>query len=120
MNKKLDLTYKGVSRISKIDQERLQLRVHQSLIPQKTLTDPEISHLDLPSNIVLPSHHQIEELLNNNSIVEPQNAPEVSHANMEKNGHVPSHDPPIITQNDNHEINVFKQFEQDNLLNFQK
>jgi len=138
MNKKLDYTYKGFSRISKIDLERLQLRVHQSLVPQKTLIDPEISHLDLPSNIVLPSRHQIEELLNNNSIVEPQNAPEVPHANIEKNGRVPSHDPPIVTQNvapellipekscqtnDNHEINaqpIINQFEQDNIQNFQK
>lgn len=48
-------------------------RVHQSLVAQKTLIGPELSHIDIPQpNIVFPSLHQIDELLNGKTIIEQQ------------------------------------------------
>lgn len=51
-------------------------RVHQSLVAQKTLIGPEISHLDIPQP-VFPSLHQIDELLNGKTIIEQHNITEI-------------------------------------------
>lgn len=53
--------------------EKMKHRVHQSLVAQKTLIDPELSHIDIPQpEIVFPSLHQIDELLNGKTIIEQQ------------------------------------------------
>lgn len=121
INRRLDYTYKNVLSL-KIDQdyqEKLQSRVRQSFVYQKTFTESVLTNFDLPPNTEFQYSQLINELLNYKSFVEPQNTSELLCANLEKN-YLPISNKSSCQTNINYEINDINQLEQDNTHNFQK
>lgn len=89
---------KDILSISKTDQnkwedfkEKMKQKVNQSLVANKTLMGPELSHVYEPEPLILlPSSHQIDELLNENSIIENHNSINGIEVNTNNVCHIPS------------------------------
>lgn len=117
---------KNILSTSKTDQnkweefkEKMKYKVNRSLVLNKTLIIPELSHVHEPEPVILlPTSHQINELLNGKSIIENPNLIDVNQIN--NICHIPSSIiedrlPTILSPNKllYNGINTMNQYEQD-------
>lgn len=106
----MDDSLKSISPLSKVDQikreefrEKIVQKINKSLIAQKSLIGPEISHTNIPELpiIPLPLPGETNELLNDNLTVEKIKSLQVPQVNIEHISYDPFPQPCFPTKSPN-------------------